>query len=127
MQKDGAGDSMAEDKNPRVARTQIEPVREKQMAGFLTPATEARCEAIEGFVRHLQRRHVGMHQRQCPRNLLGRVICFQVTGALVPQGGGPKAVCDARPYRPGRMSVPHRHGSRLPPENVEATMRGQGT
>ena len=37
MQKDGAGDSMAEDKNPRVARTQIEPVREKQMAGFLTP------------------------------------------------------------------------------------------
>ena len=43
-----------------------------------------------------------MHQRQCPRNLLGRVICLQVAGALVTQGGGPKAVCDARPYRPGR-------------------------
>ena len=38
MQKDGAGGSMAEDKNPRVTRAEIEPVQEKQMAGFLIPS-----------------------------------------------------------------------------------------
>jgi len=38
VQTDGTGGSMTKDKNPRVARAEIEPIREKQMAGFLTPS-----------------------------------------------------------------------------------------
>lgn len=68
------------------------------------PAWHGVESGVDGFVRHLQGRHVRMHPRQYASNLLGRIACFQIVDGLSPE-------CGSRSQVASHAGGPLRHGS----------------